>query len=56
MSKTSTKPGRAFFEVAPAEDLFVQEQRQAKLLDYVGVRIQPRAIALAIPRDLRLTQ
>ncbi len=36
MSKPSTKPGRAFFEVAPAEDLFVQEQRQAKLLDYVG--------------------
>jgi len=36
MSKPSTKPGRAFFEVAPAEDLFVREQRQAKLLDYVG--------------------
>ena len=36
MSKPSTKPGRAFFKVAPAEDLFVQEQRQAKLLDYVA--------------------
>lgn len=36
MSKRSTKPGRALFEAAPAEDLFVQEQHQAKLLDYVG--------------------
>ena len=36
MKKRSAKPGRAFFEAAPAQDLFVQEQRQAKLLDYVG--------------------
>lgn len=36
MKKRRSKPGRAFFEAAPAQDLFVQEQRQAKLLDYVG--------------------
>ena len=36
MSKRSSKPGRAFFEAAPGQDLSVQKQRQAKLLNYVG--------------------